>query len=300
MLMVQIALNPLLLLDIQPAVGSTSYSLWWLLPIALALVGIAWYIRGQTKRSEQKTRPTRAPSTNMGASKTKKVADGEIVDASKSLAPNVLTTKKTGKSKKRERRRSEQHDKSAVSLQSKIPEPVSNRASERSPTALTPSVPSAIAPIESPSQPQPPRPVNAIFEPLRDVSQLRRKPTFTAPNPTSLTKESVGSSQQSGGKFERTEASENPIRSLANRWPASATQQVKSAVTTTQRPQSPSPSILESSQSTVVAVPTAPANGLKGFVSKVKGSVATSSDSATTVSASSETEVQCHPTPPAE
>ena len=298
--MVQIALNSSLLLDIQPAVGSTSYSLWWLLPIALAVVGITWYIRGQTKRSEQKTRPTRAPSTKMGASKTKKVADCEIVDASKSLAPADFTTKKTGKSKKRDRKRSRQLDKSQVSIQRDMPVALSNSPSGLTPTALKPSVPSSIAPIESPLLPLQRTPVNAIFEPLRDVSQLRRKPMHMTPNPISQTNEVVGSSQQPGGKFERIEASANPIRSNANRWPASATQQVESAMTTTQSPQSPSPSNLKSIQSTVVAVPTAPANGLKGFVSKVKGSVATSSDSETTVIASSETEVQCHPTPPAE
>ena len=169
-----------------------------------------------------------------------------------------------------------------------------------SPTALTPSFPSTDPLFEPAPLPKQPTPVNAIFEPLRDVSQHRRKPTFTTPNAPSQTKEAVGSIQHSGGKFERTEASANPTRSVANRWPASATQQVISSVTATPRPQSPSPSNLKSSQATVVPVSTAPANGLKSFVSKIKGSVATSSDSVTTFIASSETEVQCHPTPPAE
>ncbi len=300
MLIAQTGLNPSPLLDIQPGNGSTSFSPWWLLPIALAVVGITWYIRGQTKRSEQKTRPTRAPSTKMGDSKSKKVADSEIGGASRSLAPADFTTKKTGKSKKRDRKRSQQLDKSPVSIQRDMPVAHSNSPSGLTPTALKPSIPSSIAPIESPFLPLQRTPVNAIFEPLRDVSQLRRKPMHMTPNPSSQTNEVVGSSQQPGGKFERIEASANPIRTNANRWPASATQQVKSAVTTTPSPQSPSPSNLKSIQSTVVALPTAPANGLKGFVSKVKGSVPTSSDSELTVIASSETEGQSYPTSTAE
>ena len=277
MLIAQTGLNPSPLLDIQPGDDGTSYSLWWLVPIAFMAVGISWYIRGQAKRNEQKTRPTRAPTTKMSESKTRQIADREVDMASQSLVPDVKSTKKTGKSKKRDRKRSEQQDKPAVSLQRNMSDAFSNGASELTPKVLTPSVSSSMAPFGSPTQQQ--TPVNAIFEPLREVVQQRRNSTFSAPIASSQSNEAVVSSQPSGGKFERTVAPAAAARVVANRWPTPSTQPVKTALSAASRPQALLP---PSPISNPVSVPVpVQATGLKSFVTRVKSSAATNPDPST-------------------
>ena len=283
MLIAQTGLIPSPLLDIQPGDGATSFSLWWLVPIAFIAVGISWYIRVQAKRNEQKTRPMRAPTTKMSESKTsnaRKIADRETIGAANLVAPAVVTTKKTGKSKKRDRRRSEQSTKSVVSLPRSVPDAPSIRASvltANPSTATTPSVPSSIpqskSSVESPQQ----TPVHAIFEPLRDVSQHRRGPTFAPPIASSQSDDAVALNPPSSGKFERTVAPAAASRLVSNRWPSSASQPVKITAIATPRPKEllpPNPEI------NPVPVP-AQATGLKSFVTKVKSSVSTSTDPAT-------------------
>ena len=277
MLIAQTGLNSIPLLDIQSGDGATSYSLWWLVPIALIVVVVSWIVRHLAKQTEQKNRPTRAPSTKMAVSKTRRGGEGEIVQASNSVAPVVMNAKKSGKSKKRDRRRSEPTTKSAVSFQQSMPTAVSNRAVELTPTAAaasTPSVSSSITPIDSASQPQQQTPVNAIFEPLRDVSQHRRRPKFASPTASSQSNDAVVSPQTSGGKFERTIAPSDATRLVSNRWPTPATQQVNTAGMAPVRPQSLLP---PSPISHPVPVPV-PATGLKSFVTRVKSSASTNTD----------------------
>ncbi|HUP81752.1 MAG TPA: hypothetical protein VM260_24585, partial [Pirellula sp.] len=145
-------------------------------------------------------------------------------------------------------------------------------------------------PVPSPA----PAPVNPIFEPLFDVVQHRKKSTATPPEMPSQTNQTIVPAQSSGGKFERNMVTAAATRSIASRWPTTATQQSRTAeIETSSRqllsqmdPSSSSPNILSgatapSQPPTTVSSPLeAPANGLKSFVSKVKSTNATNSDQA--------------------
>ena len=127
------------------------------------------------------------------------------------------------------------------------------------------------------------KPVNAIFEPLRDAVKERKRQKYGEEssdqfesNDSSRQREPDLVSQLFGGKFERI-VPKASIRSYANRWPAAEAQQVKLTPASTPRPQ-PIATAIPAAVSVPVPVTSAPEMGLKSFVSKVKKSDDSSSE----------------------
>ena len=115
-------------------------------------------------------------------------------------------------------------------------------------------------------------PVNAIFEPLREVSQRRRKQAEPLENADSEYMASEPLNPMAGGKFERIIPKIN-LRSASNRWPVSSIQQVTAPVAAPRHLESAATATKASTAIPISAEPTLPpAKGLKSFVSKVKGS----------------------------
>ena len=119
------------------------------------------------------------------------------------------------------------------------------------------------------------KPVNAIFEPLRDAVIVRKKSQYREDSVDSYDSQASAKqrvpeavSEMFGGKFERL-VPRASIRSHTNRWPAPVPQPSKSVPAITLQPQP-----VETVKLEAVSDPVAPetAQGLKSFVSKVKKS----------------------------
>ncbi len=248
-----------------PSSTPASSVLWWLIPLALAIAGIAWYFRRQWNLPSQ-------PSTTKTVPRAKETG---IVAIDASLAESFeaaiatnnrknIQPRKAGKKSKKDRSVVERQIKSLVDQQT----PPSDSKSV-SLADLPPSLP-----LSNPPPTKAPVTTTAIFEPLRDVGPKRSRAIFSTQLDSLRPTDEVAPSQpSSGGKFERTVATNAATRSAANRWPASATQPIRSNAVAPQRPQASS--LPPDTQVSTPAPISAPAKGLSSFVSKVRSSVAT-------------------------
>ena len=256
----------------DPTSGTPAFSsLWWLLPLAFACVGLVWYL------SRQRNRPL-PKSTNKTAPQAK-VREKEAVKASAIETPahaieasrrNAIPAKKSGKKSKKDRSVGERQGETIIAPQAISSQSKSVGSSDLTPSLPLSSPPPTIAPVSS----------TAIFEPLRDVGQKRRRAAFSPQLDSLRPNDEAASSPQTGGKFERKVSPASATKSAANRWPSNATQPVRSIAVAPQRSQALSlpPAI---SLSNPAPIPT-PTKGLTGFVSKVKSTVATEAVSAPT------------------
>ncbi len=301
-------------------------ALWWIVPLALFALWVAFKVRSNhakaranqrlnqsepSKSKELKRMAPRhidedSPSTENRSSATAastavtNVNDSTATALSPDLGSRANYQKTSGQSKKKKEK-----SKGHQPTQPKPPK-------ESPPTAAPTSDPIAAATMagsQPPNENQPPlepKPSSAIFEPLRNASLSRRK---SSPEQTrddredrvdSISKENDAYNQIFGGKFERIIPKQS-LRTVANRWPAEATQPPKKPVPASVRTPSsssdgipansnlntgkPAPNPLDSTSSSVsdsAAAPSAtpaPAKGLKGFVSKVKSLPNTENDS---------------------
>ncbi len=266
---------------------------WWILPLAIVVFGAAWYIRQKKKnsgpKSSSKTHKQPVASTNLAdASQIREESTDANPTIRRSSSLSQAAKKKNKVQSKNERRMKHVLQRDSASLEQKNSKVIKPKTSI---VAQSPDRAEANAQAKPVTVPVP-TPVNAIFEPLFNVVQHRRKTTATLPTVLSQTNPSIVSTQPSGGKFERNVVTAAATRSIASRWPTSATQQKETLeIETTNRqilsqtdPSSSPPTELSratvpSQPSTTVLAPSeAPAKGLKSFVSKVRSTNATNSD----------------------
>ncbi len=260
--------------------------LWWLLPLTVAIIWIAWFFlanKGQSNR----VRPNNSGPAAKSKGHRKSSASNDSTDAvsMKTETFESSPARTTGKKKKKkEKNKGNRKDKPTVptSIESGVKaESPSKKASDKSTEAQTPVVQAAIAVSQPVTEP---KPSNAIFEPLREVRKERRKSSVDDTTDNDFTKnesrprENDAFNQIFGGKFERI-VPKATIRSVPNRWPVSATPQVKSSETITPKPQRITPPAVPKTITPNVPMEPAPANGLKSFVSKVKSSTDSNSES---------------------
>ncbi len=257
--------------------NSTVSILWWLLPLAVAIIWIAWFFRANKVKSNR-SRPANAGSAQKQKSHRTSSASNDRFDAvsDKSDSVDSSQARTTGKNKKKkEKNKGNRKNKPTVpaSLESVVKaESPTKRVSDKITEPQRPVVQDAITVPQAMTEP---KPSNAIFEPLREVLKERRKSSveentdsYSAKN-ESRPRENDAFNQIFGGKFERI-VPKATIRSVANRWPAATGEQIKRSETITPRPQAqPAP---QSAMTPNVASEPAPAKGLKSFVSKVKSS----------------------------
>ena len=278
MIIAQTGLNSSPLSNSQPSANSVGDGFWWLLPIIVVGAGIVWYLRRQLIPPGKKSSSKNLVQTKSAANKSKNTSPSGILDVAASSIRRVSEPKKVGKKKKKERGNSERNTQTVVSSLPVTPKVKKVSTSGLTPTSIAPS----LTRPESTSQASVPS--NAIFEPLREVVQQRRKSTFSTPIASLQSNEAVVSNQPSGGKFERTVAPSAATRSVANRWPTPATQQLQTTKIATPQPMV---SLPPSPISSPVPLPVQ-ATGLKSFVTKVKSSASTNTDPTT--------ETQCQET----
>jgi len=268
MIIAQTGLNSNPLSNSQPSANSVGYGFWWLLPISVVGAGIVWYLRRQMIPPEKRSSSKNLVHTKSAANKAKNTSSSENLDVTASANRRVSEPKKVGKKKKKDRSNSERRTQTVVSSLPSTPE-----IKKDSTGTLTPiSIAQTLARPESMSQTSAPN--NAIFEPLREVVQQRRKSTFSTASDFLQSNESVVSSLPSGGKFERTVAPSAATRLVANRWPTPATQPLPTAKIATPHPKA---SLAPNPVSSPVPVPVQE-KGLKSFVSKVKNSASANTD----------------------
>ena len=246
-------------------------SLWWLIPLAFAFVGLVWYLRRPLNRPVPKSSNKTVPRA--------KVKENEAIEASeiKTNAPAIETNsrnaspaKKSGKKSKKDRSVGERQAKTIIAPQTVSSESKSVVSSDLTPSLVLANPPPTIAPVTT----------TAIFEPLRDVGTKRRRAAFSPQLDPLRQNEEAASSPQTGGKFERKVSPASSTKSAVNRWPSTVTQPVKSIAVAPQRPQAQSlpPTIPVSNPAPIPA----PIKGLTSFVSKVKSSVVAEAISAPT------------------
>ena len=262
----------------EPQGSPAPSNLWWILPVAMAIFAITAYLRLRknvpqppakfNKNSDRKS-ATRGSATRVNvATSDTAVKDSRTQDRPQSASSDTRSAKKKKSSKKKSQQTVKQTATptavASVSSAGKIAA-LDSTAAVAVPTNTT-NVSKEIT--ES-------KPVNAIFEPMRDAVKERKRQRFGEEpadafesNDNSRQREPDLVSQLFGGKFERMVPKAN-IRSYANRWPAPAAQQVKLEPTVAERPQPIAAAIPEA---TSVPVTSAPEMGLKSFVSKVKKS----------------------------
>ena len=252
----------------EPQGSPAASNLWWMLPVAAAIFALAAYLRPRksvpqplakfNKNSERKS----ATRVNVATSDTA-VKDSRTQDRPQSASSDTRSAKKKKSSKKKSQQTAKQTATptavASVSSAGKIAA-LDSTAAVAVPTNTT-KVSKEIT--ES-------KPVNAIFEPMRDAVKARKRQKF-GEEPADAFESNDDSrqpdlvSQLFGGKFERMVPKAN-IRSYANRWPAPAAQQVKLTPAVAERPQPIAAPIPEAVNVPVTSVPEM---GLKSFVSKV-------------------------------
>ncbi len=251
--------------------------LWWLLPLTVAIIWIAWFFRankGQSNRARTNNSGPAVKSKGHRKSSASNVSTDAVLTKTETFESSPARTP-SKKKKKKEKNKGIRKDKPTLptSIESEAVSP-SKKASDKSTEAQRPVVQAAIAVSQPVTEP---KPSNAIFEPLRQVRKERRRSPVEDTTDNNLmrnesrTRENDAFNQIFGGKFERI-VPKATIRSVPNRWPVSATPQVKSSETITPKPQRVTPPAASNTITPNVPPEPAPANGLKSFVSKVKSS----------------------------
>ena len=265
--------------------GSSSVAiLWWLVPLAVAVIWIAWYFRA--KRPQPTLTKNSKPSSRQSAKRPRNTsASNDVTDASSVTAESIDSTKprNTGsKKKKKDKNKGNRKSKPVIpSAESPLKAgPPLMATSEKSPDGQATSKHDAGG-VPPPSKTEP-KPSNAIFEPLRTVSKERRRSSaennseINSSRNDSRPRENDAFDQIFGGKFERI-IPKATIRSTASRWPTPTTQRVKSSEPVAEKPQPIAPASHPITLNPVLPEAQIPAIGLKSFVTKVKSS--SSSDS---------------------
>jgi len=253
--------------------GSTPVSnLWWMLPLAAAIFALAWYLRPKKTASQLPTKSNK-DSYRKSAARSKPADSETAMQDSTTEDQKPVRTKSNGSKKKKTSKKKLASN--AKPAQSQVMVAVS--PPEMSPTqALQNNVPVEKVAAD-------PKPVNAIFEPLREAVKVRKKQQYREESVDAYDSQASAKqripeavSEMFGGKFERI-VPRASIRSHADRWPVTAPQPSKSTPTITPRPQP-----VETVKDEAVSDPVAPvvADGLKSFVSKVKKTEESSSESA--------------------
>lgn len=257
----------------EPQGSPAASNLWWMLPVAVAIVALAAYLRLRksvpqppakfNKNSERKS-ATRGSATRVNvATSDTAVKDSRTQDRPQSASSDTRSAKKKKSSKKKSQQ---------TAKQTATPTAVASVSSAGKIAALD-STAAVAAPTNTAKVSKEiteSKPVNAIFEPMRDAVKARKRQKFEE-EPADAFESNDDSrqpdlvSQLFGGKFERMVPKAN-IRSYANRWPAPAAQQVKLTPAVAERPQPIAAPIPEAVN---VPVTSAPEMGLKSFVSKV-------------------------------
>jgi len=253
--------------------GSTPVSnLWWMLPLAAAIFALAWFLR--PKKPQLQLPP-----------KSNKDSDRKSAARNKLLASETAKQDPTTEDREPVRTKSNGSKKKKTSKK-KLP----SNAKPAQPQVMIAVSPPDMSPTQALQNKVPiekvaadPKPVNAIFEPLREAVIVRKKQQYREESVDAYDSQASAKqripeavSEMFGGKFERI-VPRASIRSHADRWPAAAFQPSKSSPTITPRPQP-----VETVKDEAVSDPVAPAvvNGLKSFVSKVKKSDESSSEPA--------------------
>ncbi len=264
MMFAQTSLNPTPLSDNQTSGTPALSSLWWLIPLAIACVGLVWYFRRQLNRplpeSTNKTAPKAKVREKEGVKAPAIETPGPAIEAN---SRNAIPAKKSGKKSKKDRSVGERQGKTIIVPQTVFSETKAAASSDLTPSLPLSGPPSTVAPVTT----------AAIFEPLRDVGTKRRRAAFAPQFDSLRPNEETAFSPQTGGKFERKVSPAVAIKSAANRWPTTATQPARPIAVAPPRSQAPSilPAIPVSNPSPIQA----PTKGLTSFVSKVKSSVVT-------------------------
>ena len=252
--------------------GSTSVSnLWWMLPLAAAIFAFAWYLRPRKAVSQPAEKSSKGHGRKSSVRTRDAVSEPQLLESLPGDQQPTSTTRTIGsKKKKSSKKKNASTNKTTQSLPvvaavTEVAVADVGKATVSTPTNASQSVSTVAKEVPDP------KPVNAIFEPLRDAVKERRKSQYVEEsgvadsNSTSKQREPDLVQQLFGGKFERI-VPRASIRSHADRWPAPAAQQVKNTDTIASRPQP-----MEAAKPEPVTVPAAlaPAKGLKSFVSKV-------------------------------
>ena len=242
-------------------------NLWWLLPLAAAIFALAWYLRARKTESQLPAKSTR-DSDRKSATRRKLVATETAKQDSTTEDEKPVRTKASGSKKKKTSKK-----KLPPNAKPTQPKVVAVVAAVSPPEMSSTQALQSNATVEKTATDA--KPVNAIFEPLRDAVIVRKKSQYREESVDDYDSQASAKqrvpeavSEMFGGKFERM-VPRASIRSHANRWPAPSTQPSKSTPTITPRPQPVEPVKLEA-----VSDPVAPEvpQGLKSFVSKVKKS----------------------------
>jgi len=256
---------------LAPAVelpGSAPVSnLWWMLPVAAAIFAIAWFLRPRKTESQLPAKSNK-DSDRKSAARNKFVASETSKHDPTTEDQKTVRTKASGSKKKKAGKK-----KLPLNAKPAQPQVVAVLAAVSPPEMSSTQALPSNATVEKTAADS--KPVNAIFEPLRDAVIVRKKSqhkeeSVDAYDSQAAAKQRVPEavSEMFGGKFERI-VPRASIRSHADRWPAPVPQPSKSTPTIAQRPQP-----VETVKLEVVSDPVAPevAQGLKSFVSKVKKS----------------------------
>ncbi len=257
----------------EPQGSAAASNLWWILPVGVAIFAIAAYLRlrksvpqptAKSNKNADRKSATRGSSTRGKVATSETAAkDSSTVNRPQSASSDTRSAKKKKSSKKKSQQ---------TVKQTAPPAAVASVASVGAIATLN-STSAVAAPTNSTKVSKEiteSKPVNAIFEPMRDAVKERKRQKF-GEEPADAFESNDDSrqpdlvSQLFGGKFERMVPKAN-IRSYANRWPAPVAQQVKLRPTVTEQPQPIAAPIPEADS---VPLTSAPEMGLKSFVSKV-------------------------------
>jgi len=264
--------------------AAASNAVWWLLPLAIACLGLIWYLRRLNNATSQaslgKDSKKKSPmEANLGLSdesNTPKTGDSN----------RQFKSSKTSSKKKKKAQTSNQQN--GMNRKDRLDATKAGGTSVAEPKVSSDQVSDVLitntqvveTAAAAPSQTTSPTPVPlaAIFEPLRSVSAPRRKVRLSEAPIEDLKLRSVSeestSRQPSGGKFERMVPSTAYTRAAASRWPASMTNTVEHTGSTR------AAEVMSEQAATVNSLPKAAqpqqavpaAKGLTSFVSKLKSS----------------------------
>ena len=256
--------------------GSTPVSnLWWMLPLAAAIFALAWYLRPKKTESRLPTKSNKE-SDRKSVARSKLLASETAKQDTTTDDPKPVRTKSNGSKKKKTSKK-----KLSSNAKPAQPQVVAAVVAISPPDMFSTNAIQSNATVEKTAAD--PKPVNAIFEPLREAVKVRKKSQYREESIDAY--ESQASAKQRvpeavsemfGGKFERI-VPRPSIRSHADRWPAPVPQPSRSTPVVIPRPEP-----VETVKMEAVSDPVTPAvtDGLKSFVSKVKKTDDSSSGSA--------------------
>ena len=267
---------------------------WWLLPLVVGVLSVIWYLRQSRNRSQAKSSSKPHQQTRASTNKSNLATHRDDSQVADTTPKRDTSANKSGKKKKKNKGKSERHAKPVALKQlTDLDQPKSGVSETKTIAGLRQDRLEKLEPVKVPVPSPSLAPVNAIFEPLFDVVQHRKKSTATPPEMPSHTNQTNVPAQSSGGKFERNIVTAAATRSIASRWPTTATQQTRSEKVLIPRPRftpetdltvnpknAPTQAAVSSptNEETPAAVPT---KGLKSFVTKVKSTIAANSDQMT-------------------